>query len=157
MLRQLCILILITCASQSHAMKRLQNQPTLDSFDNYFLLPSELHNVIIDSIKNITRKPKEATRTINAFSRTNKHFNTLINKQQFTNTLINDFAHKFYCSHETIANFLHTKQAKAQRTLQNKLRALCTSSSSLYFNLSIQTKTDKLNKLIEGGVNLEFT
>jgi ankyrin repeat protein len=162
-----CIIFFVTTSS---AMKRARiykndnkqpcktrhlnasTEPTTASFNCCPLLPPDIQKRIIDFAANDTteKKPKIATKTFNALSLTNKSFNALINDQIFSDKLINDFAKKFYCSHETIAKLLNTKRAKIRLNIQYELRALCCWESTI--NL-----TPQLKSLIAQGANLEFT
>jgi hypothetical protein len=166
-IKKLLFLSLIICTPQSYAMKRsnnhLQDTVSQSSFPNYKLWVPDVQNVIIDfsTIYTTEKKPKEAAYTANALARTNKQLNALINDPTFSDNLINTFAHKFRCSHESIARFLHTKQAKQRLALQYELKKLCYVQNFVpNYASGIHLKdcmTKDLDTLITRKVDLEFT
>ena len=126
---------------------------------NYELV-EDVQNIVIDFLihNNFEKKPKIAAYTFNSLAVTNKRINALINKPEFSDNLIKNFAQRFYCSHETIARFLHTQQAKKRLALQYELKHLCMYKESPTQSLSLfrQPLTVKLNDLIQRKVDLEF-
>jgi len=164
MFKKLFLFILAVSILQSHAMKRSHNkrQKTASSisFPDYALWPLDIRTVIIDFSTNntIAKKPKDAAHTVNALARTNKSLNALINNQQFSDNLIKNIARKFYCSHETIARFLHTQQSKQRLRLQDQLKTLCTTPNIVTQNFKTKsTISQTLDRLIIQNVDLEFT
>lgn len=138
-----------------HAMKRSHSLPNQIS---------NLQNVIEEIIVHhateypLAQKPKEATKTVNTLAKTNKKFNQLINNPHNNKKIINNLSYNLYCSHETIARMLWTKQSKEQLRLQHDLRKLCCSTYIFYeFGDLALLKTRKLNELIARNVDLEFT
>jgi hypothetical protein len=130
MIKKLFFLSLIICTPQSYAMKRSAKDLEITIFQencaNYELV-EDAQNIILDFLihNSFEKKPKIATYTFNSLAVTNKRINALINKPEFSDNLIKNFAQRFYCSHESIARFLHTKQAKTQLALQYELKHLC--------------------------------
>ena len=155
-IKKLFILSLILCLQQSHTMKLVRNTTHTD-FPAYSLCPSDIQNIIFDFATNNTlaKKPKDATLTVYALSLTNKKFYELINNQEFSDKLIHNFAHKFSCSHETIALYLNTTQANNRQALQHELKTLCCFKYRP-FNKE-NSKIITLNELIKKGADLEFT
>lgn len=117
---------------------------------DYQALAPELQCLVLSFAATQAKKPREATRIINALALTNKQFNADINDQKFGDNLIKKFSEKYCCSHETIAKQLHTKQAKERLALQYKLKSLCCHQQNNRLCLNI-------DKLISQGVDLEFT
>ena len=118
----------------------------------YEALPTELQKLIFDfaTIETRAEKPKVAAKTINALTKVNREFSGKINEKPFSDQLIKNLAHKFFCSHETIARYLQTHASRKRLCLQNDLRRLC------YFN-NDAIVTQQVNGLIAEGVDLEFT
>jgi hypothetical protein len=119
---------------------------------NYEILPPEIQLDIILFATNKTsvEKPKEATKIVRTLTQINKQFNIDINDPQFSDNLINNFAHKYLCPHETIARYLHTYQTQKRLALQYQLKQLCccTEDNNLFL---------KLGKLLTDNIDLEFT
>lgn len=148
------------CENKQVQNKKHQKNPIRIGFPDYEQWPQDIQNIIIDfSCHNtVSTTAKEATKTIRALAVTNKQLNLLINNSQFSNSLIENLAYKFYCSHETIAKYLGTKEATKRRLLQTKLKQLCLSNNLLGISQkSNKRSAHKLEKLIKKGVNLEFT
>lgn len=141
----LFFLSFIICTLQLNAM-------IVNNSHDYDTIPPEIQCKIIDCVtQNASpQKPKDASRTINTLTRVNSLFNSHINDPKFSDKLIHFFAHKYHCSHQTIARYLHTEQSKKRLFLQYKLKRLCCLDQDI--NL-LPTLTD----LISQGVNLEFT
>jgi Ankyrin repeats (3 copies) len=129
---------------------------TLDKLSDDVLTIDKLHHDIrlylIDSIAIdiFPNKPRTAARTIKALSHTCKQFNIDINDPHESNRLVKIIAKKYYCSHESISKFLHTRQAKKQYLVQCELKKLCCSTRD-------NNLLAELDTLISKGVDLEFT
>ena len=127
------------------------------SFDE--IVPKEIQNIIVHFATNGTsaRTLKEATLTTKALLCTNTYFYNHINRPLFSDNLIKDLATKYYCSHETAAKSLHTKQSKQRLALQYKLKEICCKKEE---EEGEEKKEDKLlselNTLISNRINLEF-
>jgi len=81
---------------------------------------------------------------------TNHYLNQQINKQSFSDDIIDNIASKFFCSHATIARFLNTPASRKRLHLQYQLKQLCCHPYNL-------TTSNQLDTLIRRGANLEFT
>lgn len=134
-------------------------QKNMSSQDVFFysyneIVPKEIQNIIAHFATNGTsaRTLKEATLTTRALLLTNTYFYNFINRPLFSDNLIKDLATKYYCSHETVAKSLHTKQSRQRLALQNKLKKMCYEEEEEEEKL-----LSELNQLISKGVNLEFT
>lgn len=144
----------------SYSMKRKlehkkhhQRPHVIDAHEfNYADLPLDLKLVIFDFMINNSseRKPRGALQTVNALYRTNKLFYQLINEEEFQKNLINNFANKFYCSHETIAYNLRTHKARDCLYLQYQLKNLCLFGSDINIR-------HRLNRLLANKIDLTFT
>lgn len=163
MIKKLFFLSLIICTSQSYAMKRSAedlkiSESQFPHYDDWF---PDIKRLIIgcSTTHTLAKKPKDATYPIKALSHTNKELNRLINNPTFSDNLIKTFAQKFYCSHETIARDLDTKQARQRLALQYDLKCLCIYKefSTNYRSLFPQPLTVELDNLIARKVDLEFT
>ena len=121
----------------------------------YNFLPEEIQKLIISfcTYRSFTHQPKIATHTIRNFYYTQKKYYPLITDPQFISQLINKLAYQFYCSHETIAKFLDTKESKRQLALQYELKKICDRSDYHFY----QSNQATLIKLIDKGVDLEFS
>lgn len=142
---KLIFMSLTICASIINGME-------LNNFQQYESLPAEIQNIIIYFATNhpAAKKPKEAAQIIRNLYETSSNINAIINTPKFNINLINNLAHKYKCSHQSIAQFLNTQQSKKQLALQHKLKQLCyyTEDSNLL---------PQLNDLISQGIDLEFT
>ncbi len=150
---------LIFFISNVNAMKRKYNNIIIktamrNNIVSFDFLPNDIHNIIIDFCTNnsVAKKLNEATLMINALVRTDKKFNSIINGPQFNDKLIDNLAYKFYCSHETIAQSLGTKQSKKRLGVQRQLKHLCLDYRPFYESID-----KRLQRLIAQGVNLEFS
>ena len=119
------------------------------------MLP-DIQNITIDYLTIIpSQKNQKKLHTCQChFSSQQTNFNALINNPTFSDSLINTFARKFYCSHETIARYLATKQAKQRLVLQYQLKNWCRLTTSI-FNLPYAHNL--LDQLIAQNIDLEFT
>ena len=170
----LSFLIIILITGNTYGMKRRHELISYDihgkkrSYDNnvkhqenqtkfilYTFLPEDVQKLIISFYTNrsFIRQPKIATQTIRDFYYTNKKYYALINDPKFSSQLINKLAYQFYCSHETIANFLDTKESNRRLDLQYELLCICTRSALRYHT----SKQKILKSLIKNGVDLEFS
>ena len=149
---------------QIYAMKRLrektisQRHPDHTIKNNYVCIP-DIENIITQYVFQypLSNKPSEATQIINTLTKVNKTFNVIINKPHFSDSLINNFAQKLYCSHETIARLLSTHQSKQRFSLQKQLKILCYYSYTYITPDARQWNQNILNRLIAQDINLEFT
>ena len=133
--------------------KKIKADPKHIASFPFCKLPTELQTIVVTFVFEgpLTKKPKKAANTVRNLSQINKDFYQKINSPVFSDTLIEKYSQRFLCSQESIARFLHTPQAKNRLTLQRTLKDLC---FSRYSKLVIQKK---LTKLINQGINLEFT
>jgi len=133
-------------------IKLTSSLTTLSITPSLPILPQEIVNIMFDMVvHNLpTKKPREAATTIRALAVTTKAFNAKINNPDFSDYLIKHNASRFFCSHESIAKFLATKQAIERLKLQYELKKLCK-------NLSNEIVSKKLADLLEKKVDLEFT
>src|SRR6266852_2358706 len=150
----LIILSLISAFSHNNAMKRKNSPQALQIFHYYDHLLPEVQNIIIDFCTHhtIAKKPKDATYRVYALSYTNKNLHTKINEPEFSDNLIDTFAYKFYCSHETIAKYLGTEAAKERLSVQLELKNLI-----MYNSFIPKCITCNLQQLQQEGLNLDFT
>jgi len=165
-------LLILACILPLHGMKRALCQPThfnqpskkqkrlpiilpaekkIKNISNHLLYPLcfDIQKIIFDFI--INHKPRLAASTFTALACTNRYLNKLINHEEMSDLLIKEIAQKNYCSHESIAKFLHTKQAKQRLNLQLKLKNWCMRMRPL------KNLTTQLQSLIDLGVDLNFT
>lgn len=140
-------------------MKRTHNNLQNTVPDKIELLP-EIQDLIINFLTHntIEKKPKDAAYPVNALARTNKRINALINNPDFSDSLINTFAQKFYCSHETIARYLATQQAQKRLLLQYELKDMCNFRTFGHDSMTVKNWMSKsLDRLIKQKIDLEFT
>lgn len=142
---KLIFMSLIICVSTINGME-------FNNFQEYEFLPVEIQYLIIYFATNhlAVKKPKEATQIIRNLSKTSNNINAIINTPKFNVNLINNLAHTYKCSHQSIAQFLSTQQSKKQLALQHQLKQLCRIEQDI--NL-----LPKLNELVSQGIDLEFT
>jgi hypothetical protein len=128
------------------------NAMIINNTHDYALLPPEIQfNIILFATdKTSIKKPKEATKIVSTLTQINKQFNIDINDPKFSDNIIKNFAHKYRCSHETIARYLHTYQTQKRLALQYELKQLCCRKED--DNLFL-----KLGKLLTDNIDLEFT
>jgi len=158
-MKKLILLSLMVSAAHCHAMKRqlvhtqqAYNQKRRKITPALPVLPQDMLKIVFNmAIHNLdTKKPREAARTVRTLAVTNKALNKKINAPDFSDNLIHKLSFRFSCSHESIARFLATKQAKKRLKLQYELKNLCKDSSSMITSKSLYT-------LIEKKVDLDFT
>jgi hypothetical protein len=140
-------------------MKRAHNDLQNTVPHKIELLP-EIQDLIINFLTHntIEKKPKDAAYPVNALARTNKRINALINNPNFSDSLINAFAQKFYCSHETIARYLATQQAQKRLLLQYELKDMCNFRTFGHDSMTVKNWMSKsLDRLITQKIDLEFT
>lgn len=149
-MKRTLIILLIIAFSPCNAMKR--KEPTQDIF-RYDLLLKEIQDIVIDfcTIYTVAKTPKDATLRVHALSHTKKTFHTKINDLKFSDNLINIFASKFYCSHETIARYLNTKAAQERLSIQLKLK------NSIENSFWIPNFRFHLQQLQQEDINFNFT
>ncbi len=98
-------------------------EPEMPMLFNFGGLPQEIQRQIIALLGqyNAAQSLKEAGKAINAFARTNKQLNLLMNEPQFCFDLIRFLAKKFKTSDEDAAEAVATKEVQRQYRLQKKL------------------------------------
>jgi ankyrin repeat protein len=113
-------------------------------------LPPEMQCAILNFIPISTRNPKEAIKMIRTLCLTSKPFYDEVNSPKYSDNLIKKLATQYYCSHETIAKRLRSKQAKERLALQYELKNVCCSPYTL-------NQCEQLDILISRGIDFEFT
>lgn len=160
---RLILLSLILLTIPIYSMKRKHSNSKIikqESIKYLSLYIPDIEEIFIKQIADhpLLKKPQKATNLINALSKVNKKFNLAINNSQFNKDLVNMLAAKLYCSHQTIAQQLHTQQANKYLKLQLQLKKLCCTYYQYPPRPITRTKNEtKLNNLIAQDVNLKFT
>lgn len=159
----LCVLFSVT---EMCSMKRQQTRPLKTrvhkkqkikaadeitySFD---LLPEDMQNIVIDfsTINTTVTTIKDAAYNIRVLPCINKKLNMLINNKKFSDRIIKAFSQTFSCSHEKVAEHLHTHHAKKRLRLQGKLTQICDGT------ITYKNPEEILKLLIRRGADLNFT
>jgi Ankyrin repeats (3 copies) len=129
-----------------HAMFYDDQKPPCDDKD----LSVEMQCHILNFATTCAKNSKEAARIINVLSLTTQQLYLEVNSPKYSDNLIKKLATKYYCSHETIAKRLRSKQAKERLALQYELKNLCCSPYTL-------NQCEQLDILISRGIDFEFT
>jgi ankyrin repeat protein len=123
--------------------------------DKLSLPPEDQYEISMLLFTNINANSLNiAAKTVNSLAQVNKKLNELINDPQFCRELIKYLAIKFDCSDFKVAHTLKTQEAKRQCDLQRELYKLEIMESNF---VNSETIDEELNKLINQGIDLEFT
>ena len=139
-------LLLLVTTFTGHTMEPETNEITTG-------LPLEMRYYITDLFArtNVSGSRTIDVNTIRSLSKTNKEMNALINDPQFCLRIIKDIARRFYCSDETAAKKLHTKEAQNRLSIQKQFEKLIDKEA---FD---EKKLNELYNKYKDYVDLNFT
>lgn len=125
-------------------------------------LPTEIRNTIVNFIimNNTADSIATCEKAIRHLAQVNKELNQLINSPNFCLQLIKHLAIRFECSNKEVAQELQLPEAKRRLALQNKLYPTLNKINDQYLldrNNRYKYMVKALNKLIQQGIDLEFT